>query len=356
MNRAFSSVLSLLAASAVSLAAAPSAEASPLLESSIMIDGVALRPGVDTDVHLRVFTNADKPCQSGSNTIFAIHGVTHTAATWKPLAQAIFDGDPPGQPVCRIVAIDLPGHGDSPAPQGALYGELSADDYVTAILGSLDRLHSDHQVQPRSIMGHSMGGVLIQMTQQALLDEGTTLRDAFGVEHALMLAPSMPAAVPWGASDNGVAAAFAAIFGVTTPELGAHMSIPADFWATVYFQNLSGNVAPGTPSGAQATALGYVAPESMIAFSQVTGVAPLTRPEVDPGVFAQGLGTDLDIVTCEEDPFVRPEENADLYEYLTGDDSLERLLVLHGPDKVHDAHVADPVGWVAAVTPYVSLP
>jgi len=354
MKRALS--VSMIAATLVGFSAADEAYAAPLVESSIVIDGVPLRPGVDTDVHLQVYTNEAVPCRSKEGTIFAIHGVTHTAATWKPLAQAMFDANPPGRPVCRIVAIDLPGHGASPVPRGALYGELTADDYVTAILETTNRLHTSHNLRAATMMGHSMGGVLIQMTQQALLEQGTTLRDAMHVDHAIMLAPSMPAAVPWGASDSGVAAGFAAIFGISTPELGPHMSVPADFWAMVYFQNLSGEVVPGAPSGAEAIAYGYVAPESLAAFAQVTGVAPYTRPEVAPGIFMEGLGTDLDIITYEADAFVRPEENAALYDYLTGDETRAGLTVLEGNDKVHDAHLADPVGWVDAVTPHVSFP
>jgi pimeloyl-ACP methyl ester carboxylesterase len=96
------------------------AHAAPLIESSVVLDSVALRPGVDTDVHLRVYTNTVTPCQSSRNTAFAIHGVRHTAATWKPLAQALFDRDPPGRPLCRVVAIDLPGHGAPRGPSTAI--------------------------------------------------------------------------------------------------------------------------------------------------------------------------------------------------------------------------------------------
>ena len=354
MNRAMPTAI--IAASIVCLAAADEAQAAPLIESSVMIEGVALRPGVDTDVHLRVYTNAAAPCQSSENAIFAVHGLMHTAATWRPLAQAMFDRDPPGRPVCRFVAIDLPAHGASPAPTGTLYGDLTVDDYVTAILESARRLRTSHNLRPATIMGHGTGGVLVQRTQQALLEQGTTLRDEMHVEHAMMLAPSMPAAVPWGASDSGVAAATAATFGTSTPELGPIVSFPPSFWATVFYKNLSGEIVPGTPSAAEAIASGYVAPEAFKAFTQLTGIAPETRPEVDPGIFAPGLGTDLDIIACPEDPFDLPEENAALYEYLTGDETQAGFTVLSGSDMVHDAHVANPVGWVDQVAPHVSLP
>jgi len=352
MNRVTS--VATIAAAIVSLAAAEEAHASPLIESNIVLDSVALRPGVETDVHLRVFTNSAAPCQSSKNAIFAVHGLMHTAATWRPLAQAIFDGDPPGRPVCRIVAIDLPAHGESPAPRGALYGALTADDYVTAILESTRRLAARHPLRATTMMSHGMGGVLLQMTQQALLERGTTLRDERHVEHVIMLDPSLPAAVPWAAAESNLPAALAIKFGITTPELGPVVSFPADFWAKVFFQNISGVVAPGAPSGAEAIALGYLAPESLAAYSQITGVTP--RPEVDPSIFAPGLGTNLDIVSCEEDPHMHPEESAALYEYLTGDEAQAGLTVLSGSEMVHSAHVADPAGWLEQLAPAVSFP
>jgi pimeloyl-ACP methyl ester carboxylesterase len=178
MKRALS--MATIAASVACFAAASEAEAAPLVESSIVIDSVAVRPGVQTDVHLRVFANANKLCKSSRNAIFAIPGLMHTAATFRPLAQALFDDDLPGQPVCRIVAIDLPGHGESPAPRGALFGDLTADDYLAVILGSARRLRDDNHLRPRTLMGHGQGGMLVQMAQQALLEEGTSLRPTRG--------------------------------------------------------------------------------------------------------------------------------------------------------------------------------
>jgi hypothetical protein len=45
-----------------------------------------------------------------------------------------------GERVSRYIAVDLPGHGESPPRVCALFGELMLADYVAALLGTLDRL------------------------------------------------------------------------------------------------------------------------------------------------------------------------------------------------------------------------
>lgn len=354
MKRALS--IATIAASVACFAAPSEAEAAPLVESSIVIDSVPLRAGAETDVHLRVFTNTSKPCQSSGNAIVAIPGLMHTAATFRPIAQALFDNDLPGQPVCRIVALDLPGHGESPAPRGILFGDLTADDYATVLVESTRRLRDSSNLRPRTLLGHGLGGMLVQMAQQSLLEQGTSLRDDLHVDHVIILDSSIPAGLPWAAAESGIPGALVNLYGVSTPELGNFVDFSAEFWAKSFFTNMSSEIAPGAPSAAEAVALGYIAPEPLVAFDEICGVAPFARPEVDPGIFTPGLGTDLDLIVNEDDPHMRPEEYAALYEYLTGDETQARLVVAVGSGMVHSAHVSDPVGWLDQVLPFVSFP
>ena len=77
---------------------------------------------------------------------------------------------------------------------------------------------------------------------------------------------------------------------------------------------------------------------------------------MDPGIFTPGLGTDLDFIVNEDDPHMRPEEYVALYAYLTGDETQSRLIFTVGSEMVHSAHVADQVGWLDQVQPFVSFP
>src|SRR5262245_10472361 len=72
--------------------------------SDIVLQDVPLRAGVTGDIHVRVLTNPRARCHA--NTILAVHGATGAASNWEPLAEAIFDAGPPGEPVCRFVAVD----------------------------------------------------------------------------------------------------------------------------------------------------------------------------------------------------------------------------------------------------------
>lgn len=93
------------------IALSPGAAAFAGEPQDLTLEGIAIRPDVSADIHVRVYENTSAPCSSG--TVFAIHGANSTAATMGPLAEAIADRPIRGRPVCRVVAMDLPGHGSS---------------------------------------------------------------------------------------------------------------------------------------------------------------------------------------------------------------------------------------------------
>ena len=151
---------------ALSLAAATpalAAEGEPLI-----LEGITLRAGVTADIHALVYEHDRTPCRSGA--LIIVHGATATARSMEPLAQAIAASKPGGRPMCHVVNLDMPGHGASPPPVGALMGELTVQDYSAALIGALERL-PDHDLRPVSVAGHSMGGLVVQLAQQRLLDE-----------------------------------------------------------------------------------------------------------------------------------------------------------------------------------------
>lgn len=76
-----------------------------------------------------------------------LHGFTGRAANWRPLLPRLAER-------YRVIAIDLPGHGDSGAPAGLAHYKMPcvAADLV-ALLGHRDAL-------PASWLGYSMGGRL----------------------------------------------------------------------------------------------------------------------------------------------------------------------------------------------------
>ena len=85
-------------------------------------------------------------CEAGQGApVLLIHGVGLNADAWEPQVHTLSNRH-------RVIAIDLPGHGQSDLlPDGA---ELT--DYVTAIAGVIDALG----ISPAPVVGHSMGALI----------------------------------------------------------------------------------------------------------------------------------------------------------------------------------------------------
>lgn len=82
---------------------------------------------------------------SGDPIVF-IHGLGTAASTWDACATALADR-------YTTVAIDLPGHGDSPCPEDPdAFSRDAALDDIDAVLADLDG--------PAVLVGHSLGGYL----------------------------------------------------------------------------------------------------------------------------------------------------------------------------------------------------
>ncbi|MEM7677998.1 MAG: SDR family NAD(P)-dependent oxidoreductase, partial [Myxococcota bacterium] len=160
---------SLLFRLAISLASAgllvPASQASvsvSTVPTGLMIQNAELRPGVVADIHVAVMGDVDEgDCQ------VAIHGGPYTAETWRPYAEAL------GPEAC-VLAIDHPGHGLSTVPTGIVFGDLLLDDYVTTAVIVLDAL-ADLDIEPETILGHSLGGTVVQMLQQRLVEAAEML-------------------------------------------------------------------------------------------------------------------------------------------------------------------------------------
>jgi pimeloyl-ACP methyl ester carboxylesterase len=311
--------------------------------SRVILPQVVLHEGVTADLSLTAYSNHHEPCLQG--TLLAVHGMLHTAAAWEPLAAALLQTRPRILQPCRILALDLPGHGSSSLPSGALFGELTIDDYVSAVLGTLDRLHQ-LGIYPDTLVGHSLGGAILVLTQQRLKAADTSLRHAHHVHDVVLLGSAVlnPIAQPqW---DSGMALAPIFAFGQESAELGRHVAVPVPFWQAYMFMNLATPPAmpPTAPTVAEIVDRGYFGPKgSPVALesrAMLEGLVP--RPSVDALLFGWHEGTRLTMVAYEQDRVVRADKSLDFYKHLTGDADAERFVVIGGPNAVHDTHIADP--------------
>lgn len=328
------------------------------VDTDVTIQAVQIRPGVTVDIHLKVFVNEAQPCLG--RTILAVPGFAHTAATFGPLAEAVFASTPHGHYACRIVAIDFPGHGASGLPSlGLPFGFLSLADYVTVLLASLEHLPT-HGIRPSTLLAHSQGGLIVQLAQQRLKDGATTLRESFNVSDVVLMASVGPRQVPWFFADSGIALSVLSGFLNFTDVLGFHAAIPDTVWPAIFFSNLGGEIAPGAP--ALVDVARFNAPEPLFsaleligALELLLGPPPIPRPSVDAGIFAATTGTTLHTISFENDQIIRPEEQAALYTYLTGAAPGTRVVVVDGQFAVHDTYVSDPEGLLETIAGRIPL-
>lgn len=305
--------------------------------SSLVLPGVEIRPGVTLDVHVGVWGDTGRDdCQ------FLVTGFQHASPSWAPYVAAL-----PGRDACAL-ALDLPGRQATTVPAGVLFSDLTLDDYVTVILETLTELRDHHGVRPGVVVGHSMGGLLVQRAQHRLLSAGSSL-SAFGISEAVLLASTPPAGLPYALADSGAADAILGAFVGVDPQLGTVVVFPTALWPTLFFSNFAGEIAPGTPSAAIVDAEGYAGfAEPFVAGAQLVGGAGFDRIAVAAGTFADG-DVRLRQVVYGQDTLVLASEGDELYLHLTGDPTLACLTTVHGDYAVHDLHLVRPERVVAAV-------
>lgn len=304
---------------------------------------VAVRGTGSATIHARVFNN---PGNRFGATVFAVHGFTETANVWGPLANAMFSDRVLKFAVRRVIAIDAIGHGESSPPSGlpnGTFGTLTISDNVSVVIQSLDALRAQGK-GATFIMGHSMGGLTVQATQEALLAQGSSLAK-HGVFGAVLLA-SVPAA---GQQWTRFSASNSAPFVKTDPVLGTYLELPdaiaqiAGGWTT-----LAGTLAPNTPSVATITAEGYNDIEPIVVALQLSPTPPVPRPSVREGAFALRNGTVLSVVSFSQDVLTPAMDQEAMYVHLLGrNGALYRPIV--AADAVHSMYISNPTGMIAAL-------
>lgn len=306
----------------------------PAVGSSLLLPQIEVRPGVTMDVHVTVWGDVTEgDCQ------FLVTGFHHASPSWGPYAEALPAGS------CAL-ALDLPGRPLSSVPAGIVFGELTMEDDVTVVLETLARLRDVYDVEPKTIVGHSMGGGLVQRAQQRLLDAGSSLEKSFDIKEAVLLASVSPAGLPFFLADSGAADALLSAFVQVDPQLGAVVVMPTFVWPALFFTNLAGEVAPGTPTPAEMDVAGYSGfAEPLFVALQLVGAGGLERVQVEPGAFAEDVR--LRLLVYAEDTLVPVFDGDDLYRHLTGDDAFGCFAVVQGAHAVHDLHVSSPATVVA---------
>jgi pimeloyl-ACP methyl ester carboxylesterase len=316
----------------------------------LFLEGIVLRPGVTVDIHARIFVNQDHP--SRGVTVLAVNGLGHAGNSWMPFVDSLFTHNPAGRKVGHVVAINMPGQGLSGVPEGLPLGDVTLDDYATILVRCLEVL-PDHKIHPRTLLGHSLGGLVIQMAQQRLVEQNTSLRRGFNIDEVLCLGISEPSAVP---TDNSY---WVSVMEMCNGLGYTEVPFPAfavDWRESGLFSNAYGELIPGTPTFEEIVENRYIAAEPLAVLKQLTGYPPFERPEVDPGVFGPQHRTALKVIAYEHDWFGNALTIQQVYVYLTGDSDLTQFLIVPGDNTAHDLHIADPGYLLESIAGQITFP
>jgi pimeloyl-ACP methyl ester carboxylesterase len=269
-----------------------------------------------------------------------VPGFAQTAATFGPLSAALFSDDM-GNKISSVIVIDMPGHGNSSYPtQPFAFGSLLIEHDSSVVLQALAALNAQN-IRPTILMGHSLGGEILMLAQQQLVSQGSSLHDASGINGVILLAPSMPAPLPWNFDDSGGAAAFLSPY-VQFEAYGLVADLPPPVWVIAFYTDATtGTVTAGAPSPADAVALHYTSLESGFLGLELLGLPPFfsSRPMIQNGLFSD---VTTGVVAMSRDFLFLPSEERSLYSYLTNDDKFKFFTVIDDPSAVHSMHTFNP--------------
>lgn len=317
--------------------------------SSVVTFNIQIRP--HTTVAMGATIIAKSHAQGGTS-LLVLNGTGQTAKTFAALAESVVTSN---TGVSRMILLDYPNHGNSGIPSGGgvKFGDLTMDDYVTALIASLEKLEDLH-IKPRGLMGHSLGAEIIQMAQTRLVNSGRSLRKEFGIKSAILLVPDIANPLPWTAIDAGAADPLAAGFVRNDPALGNIFDLLTtpggpETWVGLFYGNLSGTIVPGAPTPSQAIANGFISVDSAAMVKQLIGLPNSPggprkpRPSISANIFTRARGTIAGLVALEQDGlYVFPDEHRAVYEFVTGDQTDKLFFAFTGPNTVHNIHTITP--------------
>jgi len=276
-------------------------------------------------------------------TILAVHGFTEAAKSFEPLVGAMFSDKVEKYTVKRVIAIDLPGRGNSPMPlglPGGVFGQLYEEDYIDIVAQSIVALKKAG-IGPQVLMGHSMGGLAVQGVQEKLLSEGSSLAK-LGVFEAVLLAALPANGAVWHQIPFPEFVFGLFMQGDPNGPYGQYIFFPPPVAQTgPGFTTLSGQLADNTPAVDQIV----VGPEPLYCTEQVNANPDYpARPFTRAGAFSLDKGTILTVVAFSQDAFVIPDDEKALYSYLTGPLGVARLFYrfIDPPQAVHNMYITEP--------------
>lgn len=269
----------------------------------------------------RIHYTSLKGRASDGRNVFVLHGMAGDSDIVRPVADSFATIDPEDVgKVNAVYGLDLPGHGKSAWPSGKTLGEVGLDDYVDALDALLKEVNAKSALPNNTVLiGHSMGGIVIQVLAERLKQQGLSLDDR-GVHSVALFASTLPQDVRWSGGlnptiyvtllktlthneANGCLAQF------TNGETNSDIDMTEVFFTDRTTKQLYGY---GLPSTDEAAVFNNAQP-CAAGFEMLGLDADLKRPHVSEGVFG---GTKTMIVGFKGDEYMLPNDIQRMYQYL----------------------------------------
>ncbi|EMJ95403.1 alpha/beta hydrolase [Leptospira alstonii] len=305
------------------------------------------------------YRNSDLIQTPGAKNVLCVHGFGDTSSIFEPLAKELILKNKAN----NVYIVDLPGHGGSTLTKGtaahpANIGELTVHNYeeATRALLSEMRLNIPWPELPDTIVGHSIGGLVVQLMQDKLKSKGSSLWTRYGIIDTVLIASDIPYPLPWSGSDvtmddpNYQYSAKALVWNFKVekilsffpPVVGLFVESPDDFFINSKY-SVNGVPVTGAPTPAQVEVMNVLEPYP--AAANIVGLDPTgqTQNAVPRLPVAQNLwsGFNLKVVWLDKDPFFSQVETQNLAHYLKPG-GLGVMVTISDPEAVHGTPFSKP--------------
>ncbi|EMY78288.1 putative lysophospholipase [Leptospira weilii serovar Ranarum str. ICFT] len=271
--------------------------------------------------------------------VLFVHGFGDNSTLFEPLAKELINQGK----AHHVYIMDLPGHGASTVAPGtaakpAYASDLTVFNYGDALRALLGRMTITENKKIQTIVGHSIGGLVIQTIQSRFQKAGSSLLTAFGIENTILIASDIPAPLPWYGGDapmcdpiNDISCGSAKSFvwnfrllkildSFPFPPylvLGLFVQTPDDFYINTKFA-VNGVPVTGAPTAAQLETMSNLEPYP--AAANIVGLDPSgeTTNAVPRLSVSQNIwnGFNLKVIWLDKDIFFSQSETQGLAEYL----------------------------------------
>ncbi|EMM98975.1 putative lysophospholipase [Leptospira noguchii str. 1993005606] len=290
--------------------------------------------------------------------VLCVHGFGDNSTIYEPLAKELINKGK----ARNVYILDLPGHGNSTVTQGSASlpkyaSDLTLIHYSDALRALLSEMTVTEGKKIHTIVGHSLGGIVIQLVQNQLVTRGWggNLLSSFGIENTILIASDIPSPLPWYPGDTDMSDPNSAkslvwnfkvqkvvYFNVYPPEVvyGNFIDSPDDFFIGTKY-SVNGVPVSGAPTASEIPLMNNLEPYP--AGANVVGLDPSgetteSRPRLS---ITQNIwnGFNLKVVWLDKDPFFSQSELQGLAQYLKAGLS---VITISDPEAVHGTPYSKP--------------